>query len=317
MTEGYVDPRAYNRKNFPASQATPVNAARMRVLDAQDGGLALAYARDVAYVHRGGEVLTLQIVSPVAFKSMRRFPCVLYVQGSGWRTQQVYANLANMAVLAGMGYVTAIVQYRSSETEAFPAQAQDACEAVRFMRKHAAGYRVDPDNLFLFGDSSGGHTALLAGFTRGEGEFDTDAFPGVSAAVNAIADFYGPVDISLMNAVPSTLDHVSPNSPEGRLLGGRNVLENPELAWKANPIRYIAPDAPPVLIAHGTRDTLVPFEQSVLLADALEAAGCEYEFFRVEGADHGGPPFFGAGMLAHLDAFFKKHIKPTVTEETL
>ena len=50
----------------------------------------------------------------------------------------------------------------------FPAQVQDCKTAVRFMRKHADIYRVDSDNIFLLGDSSGGHTVLLAGTTSGQ-----------------------------------------------------------------------------------------------------------------------------------------------------
>ena len=48
---------------------------------------------------------------------------------------------------------------------AHPAQIEDAKTAVRFMRMHAREYGVDAERIALWGDSSGGHTAVMAGVT--------------------------------------------------------------------------------------------------------------------------------------------------------
>ena len=61
---------------------------------------------------------------------------------------------------------------------------------------------------------------------------------------------------------------------------------------RANPIAYVDKDAVPFLIVHGTLDRLVPFNQSQLLAAALEAAGASVTFHPVEGGGHGA--YFGA-----------------------
>ena len=82
-------------------------------------------------------------------------------------------------------------------------------------------------------------------------------------------DFYGPIDISKMNLEPSTQDQRDPKSPEGMLIGGVDVLENPD---KVKPTVAIYLDKtkeiPPVLIIHGNKDRLVPFRQSVFLYEA-------------------------------------------------
>ncbi len=166
-------------------------------------------------------------------------PCIVYVQGSAWMKQNVYANLPQLMEFAKRGYVIAIVEYRPSSVAPFPAQVQDAKTAIRFMRKNANTYGVDEDNVFIWGDSSGGHTALMVGLTTNNSELDTDDLNGYATKVNAVVDFYGPTDITKMNDEPSILDHVSPKSPEGQLLGGKNVLQNKAEAAVTNPVNYV------------------------------------------------------------------------------
>jgi acetyl esterase/lipase len=60
----------------------------------------------------------------------------------------------------------------------------------------------------------------------------------------------------------------------------------PELVEQARVPRLARADAPPVLLQHGTADTMAPFDQSVRLHAALEAVGARVEFDRFEGAEH-------------------------------
>ncbi len=66
--------------------------------------------------------------------------------------------------------------------------------------------------------------------------------------------------------------HDDPASPESRLLGAA-VQTVPDRVRAASPITYVGKDAPPFLIMHGLADSSVPHGQSVLLYDALKAAG--------------------------------------------
>lgn len=123
------------------------------------------FIKDVVYVTRPEGERTLQMLVPeVKPESVqKKYPAILYVQGSAWLKQDQYKRLSAMADLARRGFVTAILQYRESNLATFPAQVQDAKTGIRFLRKHAEEYHIDVDNIFIMGDSSGGHTAVLAG----------------------------------------------------------------------------------------------------------------------------------------------------------
>jgi acetyl esterase/lipase len=103
-----------------------------------------------------------------------KFPLIVFVQGSAWRRQQIFAHLQHLVRVCGKGYAVAMVQYRPSDIAPFPAQIQDTKTAIRFLRKNAAEYGIDPGRVALWGDSSGGHTAVMAGITE-DGELDGDS----------------------------------------------------------------------------------------------------------------------------------------------
>jgi acetyl esterase/lipase len=304
-----IQPQAYSYDEFPPASDSPQG---MQVLETNREEWYSVYEKDVPYIERDGMQLHLQIIRPAHADRERKdcFPCVVYVQGSAWMKQDVYFNLGNLARLAQRGFVVAVVEYRPSDVAIFPAQVQDAKTAVRFLRLNAARFMLDAQNIFVFGDSSGGHTALMVGITDGLSALDTPEYAQVSAQVNAVVDFYGPTDITRMNDVPSVMDHIVPESPEGRLIGVKNVLEHAAEAQKTNPARYLSAErpTPPILMLHGDKDPLVPFNQSVLLYEALRAAGKEVTFYKLQGAVHGGPQFWNDRVLGIVETFLRSHL---------
>ena len=62
------------------------------------------------------------------------------------------------------------------------------------------------------------------------------------------------------------VDHNDAVSPESRYLGAR-ITEVPDKVRLASPLTYVGEHMPPILIQHGRADNLVPFQQSVQLAD--------------------------------------------------
>lgn len=177
------------------------------------------------------------------------------------------------------------------------------------MKINAGKYRVDADRTALWGDSSGGHTALMAGFT-GDGEPDMDAYREQSAAVKCIVDWYGPTDIAKMNYYPSSMDHTQADSPEGFVIGRKNVLENPELADATVPMNYLSreKETPPLLIMHGGSDMLVPFNQSCRLYERMKELGKNVEFIKLAGANHGFMGFNCDEALDAVEGFLRKYI---------
>jgi acetyl esterase/lipase len=297
---------------FPASEELPDGVQSVKFSDRE--GFGIDFHPDVVYDERDGETLHLQIAVPMDpaamwFGPRKKYPLLVYIPGSAWMRQNVYITLQRVLRVCERGYAVAVVQYRPSEVAGFPAQIEDTKTAIRFMRKNAEAYGIDTDKVAVWGDSSGGHTAVMAGIT-GAGLLDNGTYGEFSCEVGCVLDWFGPTDITMMNYYPGMLDHVEPNSPEGMLLGGVNVLENPELAQKANPIHYLSKDkkVPPTQIIHGDQDSIVPFNQSVRLYEAMKKLNLPVEMYRLENGGHGSNGFNSDGIIDLILSFVGRHI---------
>lgn len=267
------------------------------------------YKHDVVYVTRAEGDRTLQMLVPEE-KNGKKYPAILYVQGSAWLKQDQYKRLAAMADLARRGFVTATLQYRESDLAVFPAQIQDAKTGVRFLRKHAEEYHIDADNIFIMGDSSGGHTAVMAGITADQDILDTDVYGEFSCGVKAIVDFYGVTDVRQKEDFPTTLNQGEPDSPEGKLIGEKNVYEHPELSVPVTCAEYVQKDReiPPILMMHGTGDDTVSWRQSVRLYKKLREEEKNVTFYVIENAVHGDNAFWTTENLDIVEKFIKKYM---------
>jgi acetyl esterase/lipase len=229
-----------------------------------------------------------------------RKPLLIVMGGSAWLGDEGKAYAAQLAGhFTAAGYVVAGVSTRSSAQARFPAQVHDVKAAIRWLRVHAREYRIDPARFAVMGDSSGGWTATMAGVTGDVRSREGDVgVTGVSSRVQAVVDLYGPTDFLRMDAhmLPGacasfnelmgvTDCHNDARSPESRLVGCA-IQTCPERARAANPVRYVTPNDPPFLIAHGQRDALVPHHQSELLYAALKRNCVPATFFSVPGVGH-------------------------------
>ena len=188
---------------------------------------------------------------------------------------------------------------------------QDVKSAIRFMRANANQYNINSAKVAVMGSSSGGHLAALVGTSDGEDIFLTRDNPDESSNVQAVVDFFGPTDFRRMDDYPSQIKHDDVRSPESLVVGGAIQEAEQEAAVIAyNPITYIQAekDIPPFLIVHGDIDGLVPFNQSVLLYEALKEANKEVIFYRVNGAGH-GPGIFSMDMMKKVKIFLDEHLK--------
>ena len=86
--------------------------------------------------------------------------------------------------------------------------------------------------------------------------------------------------------------HNGANSPESLLLGQR-ITEIPEKVKAANPETYIRPSAPPFFLQHGTKDCVVPVQQSVNFAAKLSKMLGEdrVRLELIQDAEHADPRF--------------------------
>jgi acetyl esterase/lipase len=206
-------------------------------------------------------------------------PVVVYVHGGGWqrgsrRDAPPLLDADFYDQIAAQGLAVAAVDYRLSGEARFPAPLEDVRTAVGWVQDHGAAYGLDAGRVSLWGDSAGGHLALLAALTGSAVRAVVAWFP--------VTDLPGmPSDLAEAGGVPD----LGPDSREARLLGAP-ASSMPDLARQASPVSHASAGAPPILLLHGTADDLVPAAQSVRLADALGRAGARVELELVPGASH-------------------------------
>jgi acetyl esterase/lipase len=261
-------------------------------------------------------------------------PVLVYIHGGGW-FENTKAGCPG-ATFAQDGYATACIDYRLATgtcepDTVFPAQIHDAKAAVRWLRQNAAIYGYDADHIGAIGESSGGHLAALLGVSTGVSNLEGAANHGPSSAVQAVVDWYGPVDITQGPMVfeddPCLTDFGALSAIYGGeevpyfywtyawgvfLGGGLTDAATVEQARAATPLSYVDADDPPFLIMHGETDGMVPITQSELLANALQAEGVDVTFIRMPNAGHGywsdTDPIMPDFLIPTLQ-FFDQHLK--------
>lgn len=298
-----MEPLNISRENFPMST---MSVEGMIPMNPAMDNYEIYYKEDIEYIKRGDRSLKLQIIGPIDCRE--EMPCIVFIPGSAFHEQNVKERIAQLSYLAQRGFVVAALEYRGCECAAFPAQAFDAKAGVYYMKEHAKEYGINPDNIVLMGDSSGAHTAVMAAYSYGVDELEEDGRRDTKPIVKGVIDLYGPTNFLTMNDEPSSQDHRTPDSPEGCEIGGKAVLEHPELVEPAILANYVEKgrELPPTLMFHGTNDELVPFGQSCQLFDALKNARKDATFYQVIGAHHGGREFWTKEVLDIEEQFIRK-----------
>jgi len=249
----------------------------------------------------GGGTIDLHIDIHGATAGAAPHPVIIWVHGGGWQSGSHNQTPAFALALRERGISVASIEYRLSQEAVFPAQAHDCKGAIRFLRANAATYGLDPDRFAVWGSSAGGHLSSLI-TTSGNSpslEGSTGGNAAFSSAVLAGVAYYPPTDMinsqpdCALQAVGCTNNQDAPTSAESKLLGLtapdqglgwlRANLTNPSdpfptlaaLAASSNPITHVDPADPPMFLAHGDMDTIVPLNQSLRLQSALATAGVE------------------------------------------
>lgn len=257
--------------------------------------------RDVAYGTDAAQ--KMDVFPPVGFAGPR--PGVILIHGGGWQggDKGFYGPLGQ--ALAAKGFVAFSINYRLTPAAHYPAQTDDAQNAVRWVRAHAGRFHLDPQRMGALGDSAGGHLAVVLG-TR-----DLEAAPARSSHVQCVVDFYGPTDLTVV-APAGPLSDVQKYAlgVMKDFLGGTRE-QNPAAYRAASPLFDVSARSAPTLIIQGMDDTLVPPDQSERLADALRAAGVEAVLALMYKQGHGflnpGAPGTYGGMAAE---WLTRHLKP-------
>lgn len=225
----------------------------IRVADPQSAdSVRVAFAR--VYDRVGNRELKADIFYPAATKKAR--PAVLLIFGGGWRSGDRTHNYAMCKALANAGFVAVTADYRLSMEARYPAAVADLEAVLRWMRRNAKRYGIDPARIATLGCSAGGQLATLVGLTAGNTAFGPDPeSKKINSTVQAIINIDG------------TLAFRHPESAEGKAasdwLGGN--YDSAKANWEsAAPLNHVTTSAPPILFLnssiprfHAGRDDMI------------------------------------------------------------
>ncbi len=128
--------------------------------------------------------------------SRRPVPCVIVIQGGGFRAQERGRFRPFAVYLAGHGFAAAMIDYRGRPDHEYQSTIADTRTAVRYIRKISKNYNIDPDRIGAMGRSAGATLAVLLAVTGGVEEFpgDEDRFQQFSVRIQAAVAYAGVYD---------------------------------------------------------------------------------------------------------------------------
>lgn len=242
---------------------------------------AVANTRSVAYTAGDGMKIPAYLTLPKG-RPAKNLPLVVLPHGGPAARDELEFDWMAQA-LASRGYAVLQPEFRGSQGQGLSADLfragfgqwgrkmqTDLSDGVRFL---AAQGVVDDKRVCIAGASYGGYAAL-AGATLDLGVY------------RCAVDVSGPSDMKRM--VEWTLNRTTARASTLRYFDrymGAEKLKDPTYR-EISPINAIDKIAIPVMIIHGRDDTVVPFEQSQRMADAMKAAGKNVEFVPLAGEDH-------------------------------
>lgn len=264
---------------------------------------------DVVFSTAAGVELKMQMIRPLEDENQAekpKRPLIVFLQGSAWTFPNVNYQIPQLCEFARMGYVVATITHRNYQN-GYPAPAflQDTKTAIRFLRKNADKYGIDPERVCFWGTSSGGNTSLLVALTGDDPKYKTREYPEFSDSVKIAVDCFGPVNLIRLSDYLAA--HGDPSIFEG-LIGGK-LQDHQELLKEISPLLILKKNKkyPPILLLHGDGDTLVPYDESLHMYEALLENGHEAEMIRVENGPH-EHSFWSPELYAEIADFIKRKL---------
>ena len=235
---------------------------------------AVAHAEsklDIEFARAGDVSLTLDAHVP---DGPGPFPTAILVHGGGFTKGDKTSFIKPLfQPLSDARYTWFTINYRLAPQHRRPACLDDVETAIRWVRAHAAEYKVDVNRIALIGESAGGHLVSMAGI-RSEG----------GTAVAAVVPFYAPHDLFRRAEQRKEVS-------EGLagLFGVSREINDTSLRVmkEGSPFHKLKGGLPPYLLIHGDQDDKVPYEQSVLFQAASRKLGNTCDLITIPGGGHG------------------------------
>jgi acetyl esterase/lipase len=210
--------------------------------------------------------LFIEVYSPDQLDSSINYPAMVFFFGGGWIGGNRSHFINHAKYFSKRGIVCFLADYRTERkhnTTPFESL-KDAKSAIRFIRKNAADFGIDPAKIIASGGSAGGHLAAATALINTYNESSDDL--SISCIPNALV-LYNPV-----------ID----NGP-----GGYGYERIGDEYKNFSPLHNIKKGAPPTIIFLGTNDKLIPVETAEYYKLVMEKVESRCDLQLYEGEAHG------------------------------
>ena len=215
---------------------------------------------DVVYGHKAGMALTYDVIQPA---DSANGAGIIHVVSGGWNSRYNPPDsvVENYFPLLEEGFTVFVLRHGSNPQFKLPETVDDIIEGAWNIHEQAARFEVDSARIGIFGGSSGGQLALMAGLS------------GNKHPVSAVVAFFAPADLrgtpDMIKAFIPALDF------------------DTTLAASVSPVTYASPDDPPTLLIHGDKDFVVAPWQSEKMYAALQENHVISKLIVYKGMMHG------------------------------
>jgi len=204
----------------------------------------------------------LDLYIPQDFKDNKEKKTIIFIHGGGWcrgDKDWFFGRYANVGkCFANEGYPTAIICYRLSPFVRHPEHVRDVARAIKWVSENISQYGGNPKNIYLCGESAGGHLAALAGLNTA---FLSEVNVNPSS-VRGVIGVSGVYDIQRLSQ--------NPVARYWYLLPAFGL--NPNTWSEASPVKYVQKSSPPFLLFNAQYDFHL-LEDSIKLKNNLEKYG--------------------------------------------
>jgi acetyl esterase/lipase len=226
---------------------------------------------DVIYGRVEGSALLANIAYPDG-PSLK--PAIISVHGGRWRAgNRTDASSIKVAQWAEFGYFAMSIDYRLVGGSPAPAPQLDLLCAIRWLHAHAEEYRIDPERVYLIGQSAGGQMVSLVAAAGEAG------FPRVGGYEKARTDVRAVISVAATYELNSLSWGNLWTPIDGKVEDARR---------HASPITHVKPGMKPLLVIHSDDDKSVPVQQANDMVEKLKAAGVPHRYVHYTDKGHMG-----------------------------
>lgn len=279
-----------------------------------DSAIVVPAHEDVAYASVSDSQVC-DIYLPEGAKE--KAPVIVLVHGGGFKFGDQKMGIIKPVIeyAVGHGYAVVSVDYRKSGEAVFPAALSDVKAAVRFVKAKAGEYGFDVENITLWGESAGAYLSLMTALTPEVSELDGDVKDNASysSSVNALVDFYGPVEFYTMREEYAAMEIDAGNGRfESDFLGVADIYADKAACdksyWETYKEQMPSNFALKAWVQVGDEnDANVPYTQSENFAARLkEVPGATVSYSQLPGAGHEDDAFYTEENLARVFAFLEE-----------